>query len=46
MAYTELPNGGRIIASGEAMAPFFLGPAEGVRLSPDRAEPSSGSTNY
>jgi hypothetical protein len=33
MADTKLPNGGRIIASGDAMAPFFLGSAEGVRLS-------------
>jgi hypothetical protein len=32
MADTKLPNGGRIIASGDAMAPFFLGSAEGGRL--------------
>ena len=33
MAYAKLENGGRIIAAGDAMVLFFLGSAEGVRLS-------------
>lgn len=33
MAYAELSNGGRIVAAGDAMVMFFLGSAEGQRLS-------------